>query len=294
MEREHIVKRAEKILEKGNYITLVIKNMHTCSDIIAQNKGKKLMIKVVENIDTIEQEASKQLSDIAQFIGARPIVIGKKSKNGALKENVIYKRFFTDCISISSLEGFISDIMQSIAAKSVGSKVLIDGGKLRYFRRLNGMSIAFLANEIGVSKDTIYGYEKYNRFASSETVERLEKVLGETISENREPKLVSNELKSSKYFSHMSIDSLEAVRMPFNVIAKGRNNYYEASLEVNTKTLLKRVKVLKEISEKFEFNLPFIIGNAKSNSNTFGIPIISKDRINRIYSEKELLEEIYT
>ncbi len=293
MEREHLIKGAEKILEKSDYITVIIKNMHTCSDIIAQNKGKKLIIKVVENIDTIEKETAKQLSDIAQFIGAKPIIIGKKSKNGDLKENIVYKRFFTDCISLGSLEGFISDLVQPIAAKSVGSKVPIDGNKIRYFRRLNGLSISFLANEVGVSKDTIYRYEKYNKYASSNTFEKLEKALGGAVSENRETEEFSGKLKSSRYFFHMNISSLETIKMPFNVIAKGKNNYYEASLETNTKTLLKRAKVLKEISEKFEFNFPFIISNTRSGGSIFGIPTISKDRMSSIYSEKELIEEIY-
>ncbi|MGB9732703.1 MAG: helix-turn-helix domain-containing protein [Candidatus Micrarchaeia archaeon] len=287
MEREKLLKTVKEIGERGNYLQVVIERIRSSVDLIAERKGRKFAVKVIKNIDSISRDTANELRKFAEFISAKPVIIGETSKNGALSKNMIYTRFSVECMTPEGFENLLNELPQPIAAKSVKGKIRIDGSKLRAARRINNISAEKLAKEINVSKNSIYRYEEKTAYASIETVKRINTFFKDRF-ELMEP---YNEKINQKFipFFRMKLDAIETRSMPFNVVAKGNTNYYEICLRGDMRTIIKRVKVLKEIKETFENNYPFFVLE-QNRSDIMGLPVVKRSALKNITSESELLE----
>ncbi len=289
MQRERLLKQVKKIVERSDYLQVFIENVRSAVDLIAERKGRKIVAKIVKNIDSVSEEAATELSSFANFIGAKPVIIGEFSSNGKLKDDFVYSRFSIDCVSIEGFEDMISELPQPKAAKSVGAKIKINGSKLRAIRSINNMSAKELAKKIGVSSNSIYRYEEKSPYASLEVVKKINNLFKERIELN------AYEDTSQKVevttFTNIKLSAIITSSMPFDLVAKGNVNYYEVCTENDMRTLIKRAKVMKEIKETFENNYPFFVIESK-REEIIGLPVISKKVLNEINSENKLLELI--
>lgn len=292
MDREILVRRTTKILESYSYQSVVIANMHASFDILARNKTHALVVKVVCNIDTVDGKMAKDLRDIAAFMGADPMVVGIESKGKRLSKDVLYSRFSVDCISADSFEDWLDGINFPIASKSVGAKTEIDKDRLRGLRILNELSVENLAEGMKVSSGTLYKLEKSGGYASLKTIEKTEKMLGESIRLSYSRKEVCKYSASGRDF-RIGSTGIEAVFLsssPFNIIGK-QKNYYEIGTQSNPRTMKKKAIFFKNLSEHFESDYPFFISE-KKDGRYAGVKVISKKKLARIQSESELISEI--
>ncbi len=292
MHRENIVKEVERILESYSYENVVISNMHASFDILARNRLRTIVIKVVYNIDTIDRKMAKDIFDVASFMDAEALIVGEVSKDKRLGKNVVYTRFSVNCVSVESFESVLDGINIPLASKYVGTKAEVDKERMKNLRMLSGMSLSGLAKSAKVSKDTLYKLEKFGGYASLGTVERTEARLGDSVRLNRisigvhEYKISGNSYKIGR----TDIKAVYLNSSPFNVIGK-RKNYYEASMESNPRTMKKKAKVFAQIMESFENNYSFFISD-KKDGKFDGINVISKKKLSKIESESELVSEI--
>ncbi len=292
MHRENIVKEVERILESYSYENVVISNMHASFDILARNRLRTIVIKVVYNIDTIDRKMAKDIFDVASFMDAETLIVGEVSKDKRLGKNVVYTRFSVNCVSVESFESVLDGINIPLASKYVGTKAEVDKERMKNLRMLSGMSLSGLAKSAKVSKDTLYKLEKFGGYASLGTVERTEARLGDSVRLNRisigvhEYKISGNSYKIGR----TDIKAVYLNSSPFNVIGK-RKNYYEASMESNPRTMKKKAKVFAQIMESFENNYSFFISD-KKDGKFDGINVISKKKLSKIESESELVSEI--
>lgn len=85
--------------------------------------------------------------------------------------------------------------------------------------------------------------------------------------------------------------ALSVKKLPFNIIAKGKTNYYEIASEGDIRTLVKRAVVLKEIMETFKNNYSFFVIES-DKKEIMDLPVIKREKLYNINSEAELLEII--
>ncbi len=292
MHRENIVKEVAKILESYSYENVVISNMHASFDILARNRNRAIVIKVVYNIDTVDRKMAKDIFDVAAFMDANPLIVGEVSKDKKLGRNVVYTRFSINCVSIESFESVLDGINIPLASKYVGTKAEVDKDRMKSLRMLSGMSLSELAKSAKVSKDTLYKLEKFGGYASLDTVERTEARLGDSVRLNKvsigiyEYKISGDSYK----IGHTDIKAVYLNSSPFNVIGK-RKNHYQASIESNPRTMKKKANVFTQIMKSFENNYSFFISD-KKDGKFDGINVISKKKLSKIESESDLVSEI--
>jgi len=292
MTKKEIVKQVKEVIEKNGYLHVAIEGVHSAVDLLAEKKDKKLLIKVVENIDSVSRDVALELCKLADFIGAQPLIIGERSKNVVLSEDLIYKRFSVSCISAKGFEYLLDGLPQPIAAKGIGAKVHIDGTKLKEIRRINNISAEELAKKIKISKSSIYRYEHNYAYVSLEVANRINnffksKLDAEKVEVENSTYSNDNEMRLAK----TNVRALSVKRLPFNIIAKGKTNYYEIASEGDIRTLVKRAVVLKEIMETFKNNYSFFVIES-DKKEIMDLPVIKKDKLYNINSEAELLEII--
>ena len=74
------------------------------------------------------------------------------------------------------------------------------------------------------------------------------------------------------------------------MVAKEKN-YYEISLDANSRTLAKRAMFFSAIRETFDNNYPFFLSSRK-HGRIEGVPVVGKKELRVIDSEEELLNRI--
>ncbi|MFP3215072.1 MAG: helix-turn-helix domain-containing protein [Candidatus Micrarchaeota archaeon] len=292
MTKKEIVKQVKEVIEKNGYLQVAIEGIHSAVDLIAEKKDKKLLIKVVENIDSVSRDIALELCKLADFIGAQPLIIGERSKNVILNEELIYKRFSISCVSVKGFEYLLDDVPQPIAAKGIGAKVRIDGTKLKEMRHINNISAEELAQKIKISKSSIYRYEHNYAYVSLEVANKINNFFKSRLDaekEDVESNIYSN--NNEMLLARTNVRALSVKRLPFNIIAKGKTNYYEIASEGDIRTLVKRAVVLKEIMETFKNNYSFFVIES-DKKEIMDLPVIKKDTLYNINSEAELLEII--
>lgn len=146
-------------------------------DIAARRDDTLLLCKVLFNIDGINEETAKEMRVLAAYLDGVPIVIGAKTRDQLLEDNVVYMRYNVVAISLRTLyDYFVEDIPTLISAAPGGLYVSIDGGALREARLSHDMSLGALASVVGVSRRTISKYEEDGMDASIDIVLSLEEI----------------------------------------------------------------------------------------------------------------------
>lgn len=285
MKRERIIKEAERELSTSGYSTVLASNMHTCVDVFAEKKGRKFIIKVIYNIDSLTRKEAENIYKLSQFLDAEPLVLASVSKNDRLKDNVNYRRFAIRCISPEMLLNLDSNTLSLLASKAVGVKAKLDSSKLHKLRKISNMKIVELAKESSLSKATLYKHERSDEYATIGTIARLESVLNGSI--RSEDALESGRVSfHANKLAKTGLMALHLDKAPFDIVAKKRN-YYEISLDANIRTLIKRAALFKAIRETFENNYPFFI--SKKGRKIDGILVVRKEDLLKAGSEEELL-----
>lgn len=246
MKRDRIIKEAERELSISGYATVLASNMHTFADVFAQGKGGKFIIKAVHNINSVTRREADALAKLSQFMGAEPLVVGQVSKNNRLKSNISYYRFSIRCISPEMLANLTANEPSFLASKSVGVKVKLDGSRLRELREMSDTKVADLARKAKLSTSTLYKHEQKVNYASVGTILKLEKILNDSIISGEGAPQRGRPVLKRREFARTGMQSLQLDSGPFDIVAKERN-YYEISLDANTRTLIKRAADRKSV-----------------------------------------------
>ncbi len=113
------------------------------------------------------------------FFSGAPLFVCEKTRNKALEDDTVYSRYAVGAFTLKTLEGSLFDGMGPlIEAGPGGYYVRLDGDVIRDKRLEKGLSIGRMAEIMGVSRRTLYGYERGMTKASVSTAYKLEWVLG--------------------------------------------------------------------------------------------------------------------
>lgn len=131
MKRQELLKKTRQLLVKaGFYGSEICKIRPISFDFIARRDDTLFIIKVLNNIDSLNQEVAKELMSIAKFLEGIPIVIGQKTCSSRLEKDVIYFRYNVPIITYETLVDVLHGIVPFICAARGGFSVNIDGNIL--------------------------------------------------------------------------------------------------------------------------------------------------------------------
>ena len=271
-----------------------------CFDLIARKKLLILLLKTFINVDSINEAHAEELRKISQIFLASPIIVGKRSKNGFLEEDIVYERHGVPAISINTLKNIILyNEFPEVLADRGGYYVKINGDVLKEYREEYSLSLKDLADLAHVSRTTMYKYENGIVKTNTKTAMMLEKVLNTKITVDIdlfEPYTEITETNDkNEELNRLGFGFLSTNKSPFDSVAKNKE---KSSLLVNMeknrplKTLKKMAVSLKDLSSITSSESAFIIKNENFKNSIEGIPVIKSWELKEFKSSQELLEII--
>jgi putative transcriptional regulator len=185
MNQTEVLRLAEGALrEAGFNISTRCVSRPSCFDFVAR-KGKSIaFFKIPPNLSNTCRREADELRTIAGFFGSAALFVCDKAKDKPLEDDTVYSRYGVYAISPGTLEDIVTrGFLPLVLAGPGGYYVRLDGAAIRRRRLKLGLSMGKLAESLGVSRRTLYGYEHSMAKASVSAAYKLEWFLGVPIVE---------------------------------------------------------------------------------------------------------------
>lgn len=151
----------------------------SCFDFAARKDDETVLIKLHHDVDAFSYFDSCELRVIADRIYASPLIISNKTHDKPLEEDTVYSRYSVYVLTCKTLRNIAFRAgLPLVNAGPGGYFVEVDGALIEKRRRELELSIGRLAEMVGVSRRTLYGYERSMAKASVTSAYNLAKVLG--------------------------------------------------------------------------------------------------------------------
>ena len=306
--RELIISECMNLL--NNYKFTVSQSFsRSCFDILARKKDLKFLIKVLKNIDSLSIEQSRELMKISSILNAIPLLIGVRTRNFPMENDVVYERHGIKAITYETFKLYLEGSPPVVYAGRGGFFVNIDGRALRDIREKLNISVGELAEYSNVSRKTIYKYEQNMANPSIDVALKIEQYLDVPLV--KEIDLVPEELKERNNINSMqneqSINSdmdvnvdvdvgnefklqvinmlnelgfnmIETKRAPFDAVAEKYEEYATYEEEHYTNTLL--LTNIEEIETEETRKKALILNQISSILNSYSLVVLEKNAKN--------------
>lgn len=315
MSKETLIDQTIIILSEAGFLVSERCNTRPRSfDIIARRDELLILFKVLFNIDGLNEETANEMKTLASYLNGSILVIGYKTRDQVLEDNVVYIRYNIVSINLITLyDYFVNNIKALISASPGGLYVSIDGITLKKARINVNMSLGSLAGLVGVSRRTISKYEDEGMNASIDIVLALEETLNIELvkpidllrvynSKDLNFQKFYNNLKSKKinfddesmlkYISSIGFDVKTAKLAPFGAISNCNNSIILTGLSSFKKTIIKRAELMSNISEIAHTESIFLISGYSKIKCINKTVFIDKKDLEKINGPEELLDFI--
>lgn len=276
----------------------------TSFDIIAKREQLKLIIKVLQNIDTLRASSAAEMIRISKLTFAAPLVIGEKAGGGPLERGVLYYRHHVPILSPESFSDYVEGELPFISSGPGGFYASIDGRKLHQRREELGYSIGYLSNKIGTSRRSISLYES----GSAVTIDvylKLEEVMGEELARaidlievSRCMEMPTEESAMESEFLREVIDLIVRQGLDFHPVRKSPfdgimneklEEFFLIGLLESMVEKIDRINAIRNISQIFE-NESFLISRTSTDRDIVGgCPVINLSELRKIEEKDKLL-----
>jgi putative transcriptional regulator len=305
MNKELLINRAIAILGRAGFIISERCDIRPRSfDIAARRENLLLLIKVISNIDGLNEETAKEMQFLSRYLHGYPVVVGEKTRDRPLETGVVYFRYGIPAFDISTMQDyFIENSPPLIYAEHGGLYVNLDGDILKQERTGKNISLGALASLLGVSRRTISKYEEGEMAASVDVALRLEEILdrGFTVAVDIFEKLHSNDTQKkanvanefSNIFSilkNMGFEVLPISQAPFDAVSHSSSRMDKTTILTGvgefTRTMVKKAHLMSSISEVANTQSMLIVHGA-SKAKNIERTVLVEDKELKKYSDKD-------
>jgi putative transcriptional regulator len=165
--------------EAGFEVSRMCCSRPSCFDFAAKKGEKIILLKIHSDVDSFSRADSRELRVIAGRIQTATLVISKTAHDNPLEDDTVYSRYEICVVTEKTFKNVgLEGTEPLINAGPGGYFVRIDGSLIERRRKEIGLSIGRLAEMIGVSRRTLYGYERSMAKASVTSAYNLANVLG--------------------------------------------------------------------------------------------------------------------
>lgn len=180
MKRMEILDATETILKTAGFnVSERCCARPSCFDFAVRREEQIAFIKVFSNVENIGAKDASELKMVSGFFSAAPLFISDKMRHKPIEDDTVYERYGINGITVKTLGDIIFHKMQPLVESGPGGYyVNLDGDVIKETRQKLGLSIGKLAEMLGISRRTLYGYEKGLSKASVSAAYNLEWALG--------------------------------------------------------------------------------------------------------------------
>ena len=309
MNKESLINRAFVILTRAGFIISERCDIRPRSfDIAVRRDNLLMLIKVISNIDGLNEETTREMQFLSKQLHGYPIVIGEKTRDHSLETGVVYFRYGVPAFDIKTMQDyFIDDLPPLIFAEHGGLYVNIEGNTLKAERIKRNISLGALASMLGVSRRTISKYEDGEMAASVDVAVKLEELMdrGFTVSVNLFEKLYRDNSQKqetapehSNVFSilqDMGFNVMPISQAPFDAVSQSSNRRNEDATILTgvaqySKTMMKKAHLMSSISEVAHTQSLLIIQGASKTKSIEGTVIIDDKELEKFNDKDDFIE----
>ena len=222
---KHLEEQVLLELIRHNFI---VKSLQGCFNIVARKNDKILLIKVLEDANSITPDIANELLNTSSALHASPIIISEKA-TVKLKDNVVYTRYNIPTISVNTLISFLDNDPIYISSKKSGVTARIIGRQLKIIRESEDVSLGKLSRIVGVSKRMLLRYENEDAEISLQRAVKMYQTLGNQVfkrielftTRNYHSPQSSSEIYSK--YENLGFKATETRKVPFDIIASKEN-----------------------------------------------------------------------
>jgi putative transcriptional regulator len=161
-EKGESIKVAEATLKNAGFtVSQICCSRPSCFDFAARKNHDLIFIKVHPDIDSLSPHDSEELGAITESVSGAPLLISKKARDKPLEDDTVYSRYDTYAVTQRTFENImLHKVAPLIQAGPGGYYVEIDCETVKQRRQELGLSVGELAKLVGISRRTLYGYER--------------------------------------------------------------------------------------------------------------------------------------
>ena len=225
------------LLKKG----FTIKNLtRTCFDVLARRGGQILLIKVLEDANSVSRQYTEEMISVASYANASPLIVAEKA-GSKLEDNIVYSRFDIYTLNFNTLMNCVSNKFPFIKRSQAGLTASVVGKKLREKREEHGYSLNALSRKIGVTSRMIMKYENEDSEVTINKAMKIYDLFGyqvfnevDVFMQQKQPKS-KFETEVSRKYVELGFEAAETKKTPFDIMARKENELIltEVSDKVN-------------------------------------------------------------
>lgn len=309
-----IAEAAESILKKDGFIlSQRCCSRPSCFDFAARKDKNLLLIKVKKDIGNVSADDSRELKLISECISAASLLISEKTREKRLEDDTVYSRYNVSAVTLKTFASMtLHKKYPLIQAGPGGYYVEIDEEVIKRKRQELGLSIGEMAEMIGTSRRTLYGYERGMAKASVSAAYNMIWVLGipvakpinvfETAREKQESLLVSakrvitkNRLlrKILRKLVHGNVPAIHVRKAPFDFVVKvpeGKMKIIGGVADEKEPELDRRVDEILSVSRVVQARSVFITDGPKPSNKD--IPFIHVEELSKIRGPEDFVAKL--
>ena len=313
MKRTEILDATESILKKAGFqVSERCVARPSCFDLVTRRKEQLALMKMYVNIGNVSYRDASELQTIAECLSATPFFICSENRRKPLEDDTVYSRYNICAITLKTLEDIaLHGRYPLVAAGPGGYYVRLDGKEIREKRQKLGLSIGKLADMIGISRRTLYGYEKDMAKASVSVAYNLEWILGvpvvksigifQSSSQDKGFLAAAKRIitkhhflqKVLKEFAQINFRVAHTKRAPFDFIAQSLDeplNIIGGVPDEKERNIEQRTEEIVSISEVVNVQPVFITDGQQIPNNN--IPLIHHEDLESVGHLKEVISKL--
>jgi putative transcriptional regulator len=227
-------------------------------DLAARKEDLFILIKILSNIDGLNERTAVEVRRLAKHLLGRPILVGEKTRDQYLERGAVYFRYGIPTVSIPTLaDCLLEGVLPLVYAAHGGLYVRLNGSLLRQLRLDRGVSLGALASELGVSRRTVSKYEMESMDTSINVAIRLEEVFDQELilpvdpfnsgSQEEEPEHINND-NILQLLSRIGFDVFPTAQAPFNAVTRDEDLVVLMGISKFSQNMLKKARLMSSLS----------------------------------------------
>jgi putative transcriptional regulator len=264
-----------------------------CFDIACRKASQVLLVKILEDANSISNEFADSMQKISSYLSATPLIVAEKA-GSLLEDNVVYSRFGVATLNTVTFKNALEQNLPFVKSTQAGLVAKVDGGKLKQMREQDGLSLSSIARKIGVSARM---FSKYENESSEITINKAMKLYDSLGSEvfskidvfttaavHQEPP--SNPI-TKKYFE-LGFEASQTSKAPFDVVARKQKEI------ILTEISGRNVEQMLALSKLVDADNLVIFGKKEGRKpkNIQDIPALTEQEFLELEEARELIKFI--
>lgn len=307
--RATLLARVRELLARaGFYLSAEAAMRPLAFDVIARRDGQLLIVKVLTNVDGLNEPVAQELRLLASFLEATPLVVGERTSSRPLEPGAVYARYGVSIVAFETLSDYLQEgVAPLVYAAPGGFYVNLDGARLRALREARGLSLGDLAQAAGVSRRAIGMYEE-GMGAMVDVAARLEEFLDEPLALPNDPfqpaKPEDAELAGPapsfdpltfegailRALGEMGFRVAQTQKSPFAAIGRDQDDVLLTGFSDGSPDTAKRAAATANVSEVAETWGVFFVERTTTRMSIEGTPVVSREEIVRFGDADQLIK----